>query len=339
VIVLGFLLALRMFLSGFLNNYREIEIPMEDIIQAYTSWVQEDKYMIMERDKPVWDAPHSATMFERETIAVKCAKRGNDVYSRRVLSKFGMFEVLLKDLNLAYFDKGKMRTQVLFLTLTYNTGLRSQHQAWKTLAKFYNLFMSKMRRVFGSISSARTFESFENGYPHVHAVLLFNDFSFVVREYINKKGRKVLLIDDDIKDCISAMWHSNVDVKGVGNVSESINYLKKYISKCANFDATDSKGIKTLAQCWAYRKRAYCLAGIFRMRMSDLISHMQNSNSKILQLTLQNEKLEENRWHCLGFVSIEALSVEPFVWRLSLSDELRERVYEALEEQEDKTYD
>ena len=68
-----------------------------------------------------------------------------------------------------------------------------------------------MREVFGSISSARTFESFENGYPHVHAVLLFNDVSFVVREYINKKGRKVLLIDDDIKDCISAMWHSNVE--------------------------------------------------------------------------------------------------------------------------------
>lgn len=66
------------------------------------------------------------------------------------------------------------------------------------------------------------------------------------------------------------MWHSNVDIKGVGNVSESINYLKKYITKCANFDAKDSKGIKTLAQCWAYRKQAYCLSGVFRQRMSDL---------------------------------------------------------------------
>lgn len=328
-----------MFLSGFLNQYRDIEIPIEDIIQAYTSWVQEHRYMILEKLKPTWDAPKSSTMFEKETVAVKSAKRGNDVYSRRVLSRFGMFEDLLTDLNLVYFDRGKMRTQVLFLTLTYDTKLRSQHQAWKTLSKLYNLFMSKMRRVFGSISSARTFESFENGYPHVHAVLLFNHFSFKVREYINKKGHKILIVDDDLKDCISAMWHSNVDVKGVGNVSESINYLKKYLSKCANFDVTDSKGIKTLAQCWAYRKHAYCLAGIFRQRMGDLINHMQNSNSKTLQLTLENEKLEENKWSCLGFVSIEVLQIEPFIWHLSLSGELRNRVYDDLQERENKTYD
>lgn len=328
-----------MFLSGFLSNYHDIDIPIDEIIQAYTSWVQEHRYMVLERLKPTWDAPKSSTMFEKETIAVKSAKRGNDVYSRRVLSRFRTFEELLTDLNLIYFDRDKMRTKVLFITLTYDTNPRSQHQAWKTLSKFYNLFRSKMSRVFGSISSARTFESFENGYPHVHAVLLFNDFSFAVREITNEKGCKVLVIDDDLKDCISAMWHSWVDVKGVGNVTESLDYLKKYISKCANFDATDTKGIKTLAQCWAYRKRAYSLAGIFRQRMSDLISHMQNSNSKVAQLTLENEKLEENKWRCLGFVSIEVLQIEPFIWHLSLSGELRDRVYEALSEREYETYD
>jgi hypothetical protein len=328
-----------MFLSGFLSNYRDIEIPIEDIIQAYTSWVQEHRYMILERLKPEWDAPKSSTMFKKETIAVKSAKRGNDVYSRRVLTKFSVYENVLTDLNLISFDRGKMRTQVLFFTLTYDAKLRSRHQAWITISKLYNLFMSKLRRVFGSISSARSFESFENGYPHIHAVLLFNDFSFEVREYIDKKGKKVLLIDDDLKNCISAMWHSWVDVKGVGNVSESIGYLKKYISKCAEFDASDSKGVRTLSQCWAYRKRAYCLSGVFRSRMFDLNTHMQNSNSKISQLTLENEKLEENRWSCLGFVSIEVLGIEPFIWHLPLLGELRERVYDALREQEDKTYD
>jgi hypothetical protein len=239
------------------------------------------------------------------------------------------------------------------MTLTYDTKLKSRHQAWKAISKEYNLFMSKMRRVFGSISTARTFESFENGYPHVHVVLLFNDFTFEVREYTNRKGRKVLLVDDDIKDCISAMWHSSVDIKGVGNVSESINYLKKYISKCANFDSNDSKGVKTLAQCWAYGKRAYCFSGVFRTRMTDLIRHMQNSirhmqnsirhmqnsNSKTSQLTLQNEKLQENKWTCLGFVLIEVLGVEAHVWRLALVGELRDRVYEDLSERDRETYD
>jgi hypothetical protein len=325
-----------MFLSGFLNNYRDIEMPIDDIAQAYTTWVQEDRYMVLERHKPTWDAPKSSTMFEKETIAVKSAKRGNDVYSYRVLSRFGIFQDALIDLNLTHFDKGQMRTHVLFATLTYDIKLKSRHQAWKAISREYNLFMSKMRRVFGSISTARTFESFENGYPHVHVVLLFNDFVFQVREYTDRKGRKVLLVDDDIKDCISAMWHSNVDVKGVGNVSESISYLKKYISKCANFDSNDSKGIKTLAQCWAYRKRAYCLSGVLRTRMSDLIANMHNSNFQLTQKSLDGEGFEENKWSCLGFVSIEILGVEAFVWRLAIAGELRERVYEDLSEREIK---
>jgi hypothetical protein len=286
--------------------------------------------MILERNKPSWDSPKSSTMFEKETIAVKSAKRGNDVYSHRVLSRFGIFQNSLVDFNLACFDRRQMRTYVLFMTLTYDTKLKSRHQAWRTVSKEYNLFMSKMRRVFGSISTSRTFESFENGYPHVHVVLLFNDFSFHVREYVDKKGQNVLLVDDDLKDCISTMWHSNVDIKGVGNVSQSVNYLKKYIAKCANFDEGDSKGVKTLAQCWAYRKRSYCLSGVFRKRMSDLIHHMQNSNSQLKQKTLDGQEFGENRWSCLGFVSIEVLGIEAFVWRLPLVGELREHVYEDL---------
>lgn len=67
-------------------------------------------------------------------------------------------------------------------------------------------------------------------------------------------------------------------------------------------------------------------------------NNMQNSDSKSLQSTLQNEK-EENRWSCLGFVSIEVLEIEPFIWRLPLSGELRDRVYEDLQEQEKKIFD
>jgi len=64
---------------------------------------------------------------------------------------------------------------------------------------------------------------------------------------------------------------------------------------------------------------------------------MQNSNSKPQQLTLLNEMLEENKWSCLGFVSMEILGIEPFIWRLLLSGELRDRVYEDLGERVHKT--
>ncbi len=151
-----------MFLSGFLSNYRDIEIPIDDIIQAYTNWVQEHRYMVLERLKPTWDAPKSLTMFEKETIAVKSAKRGM-MFILVGLSQDSECSRISSHISTHLFRQGKMRTQVLFITLTYDTKLRFQHQAWKTFSKFHNLFMSKMRRVFGSIFSACTLESFENG--------------------------------------------------------------------------------------------------------------------------------------------------------------------------------
>ncbi len=66
--------------------------------------------------------------------------------------------------------------------------------------------------------------------------------------------------------------------------------------------------------------------------MSDLIRNMHNSNSQLKQKSLDGQEFEENRWSCLGFVSIEVLGMEAFVWRLPLVGELRERVYEDLGE-------
>ena len=70
--------------------------------------------------------------------------------------------------------------------------------------------------------------------------------------------------------------------------------------------------------------------------MSDLIRNMHNSNSQLAQKSLDGEELEENKWSCLGFVSIDVLGIEPFVWRLSLFREVRERVYEELCERDAK---
>jgi hypothetical protein len=66
---------------------------------------------------------------------------------------------------------------------------------------------------------------------------------------------------------------------------------------------------------------------------------MQNSNSRSVQRTLVNESLEEERWSCLGFISIEVLDIRPSVWHLPLSDELLDRVYEALDEQKKRAFD
>lgn len=53
----------------FINSIPEIE-------EKYRNWVSEDKYIILNR--------MNLRTFKSEVFAVKCSKRGNDVYSYRV---------------------------------------------------------------------------------------------------------------------------------------------------------------------------------------------------------------------------------------------------------------
>lgn len=46
------------------------------------------------------------------------------------------------------------------------------------------------------------------------------------------------------------------------------------------------RGLKTLALCWVYRKRAFSVSGQFRKALTDLITDLHNSNKKLLQVTL-----------------------------------------------------
>lgn len=82
-------------------------------------------------------------------------------------------------------------------------------------------------------------ESFENGYCHVHAILLFDQKSF--RVFRDGKGQ--FRIRE--KDVLAGGWHSNVDVKAMSSLAGGFRYLKKYLLKGIDVDNTDSKGLKT----------------------------------------------------------------------------------------------
>ena len=50
-------------------------IDSEEIVRKYESWIIEEKYMVMVHEREQW----VSEPVEWEYIAVKCAKRGNDV--------------------------------------------------------------------------------------------------------------------------------------------------------------------------------------------------------------------------------------------------------------------
>ena len=178
---------------------------------------------------------------------MKCAKRGNDVYVSRVESRlYGLgFHVPNVDFD---FEK-KPYTNILFITLTYDTKRCSFDVAWRNIAREFNLWRANIRKKFGPFSVFRCFEAFENGYPHIHLIAIFKEKYFKVFKSYEKgkdgKMHKVWLIDE--KEFFEPYWHSWTKIKAVYNLKGGLNYLKKYITKCAKYDPNDKKGKITLA--------------------------------------------------------------------------------------------
>ena len=77
------------------------------------------------------------------------------------------------------------------------------------------------------------------------------------------------------------------------DLNGGFSYLKKYLLKSINLENADSKGLKILALCWVYLKRALSVSGSFRKALTDLITDLHNSNKPLVQITLDGDKLME----------------------------------------------
>jgi len=311
-------------LAGYLRELAEKGIfDKDDIVDKYEFWVLDSRYMVLAHEREKWLSDDGVY----EYVAVKCAKRGNDVYVSRVDTRlYGLgFHIPNVDFD---FEKHPY-TNILFITLTYDTKLCSFDVAWKNIAKEFNLWKANMRKKFGDFSVFRCFEAFENGHPHIHMIAIFKEQYFkVFKSYEQSKdGRmhKVWLIDE--KGFFDPYWHSWTKIKAVYNLKGGLNYLKKYIAKCAEYQHDDYKGKITLAMCWVFRKKAFYVSGQFRKALSDLIGYLCTSKTRKIQLNLLNEKLISNPWKVLGFIGASLLDFDDEVWTIKLNVEQIQRVF------------
>jgi len=173
------------------SEFEESGLSIPQIVKKYTDWVSEDKYLILNRVKMKTERIRDSRNNEYFTVdfpvesdyfAIKCSKRGNDVYRNRVYRRFkGLVRLAKKTIFFNPKDRNHNKTtRALFVTLTYDTKLCSFDDAWKNIGIEFNRFMSHIRKKFGKVSSCRVFESFKNGHPHVHCVLLFEEYDFKV---------------------------------------------------------------------------------------------------------------------------------------------------------------
>jgi hypothetical protein len=299
----------------------------EDIVEKYESWVLDNRYMVMAHEREKWLSGAG----EFEYIAVKCAKRGNDVYRARVEDRLDGIGQYVDDVDFDF--KANPYTSVLFVTLTYDTKLCSFDVAWKNIAREFNLWKANIRKRFGDFAVFRTFEAFGNGYPHIHAILVFKEMYFktflAYEDWENGEKRPVWLIDE--KDFFDGYWHSWTKIKAAYNLHGGLNYLKKYIMKCSEYAHEDDKGKVTLAMCWVFRKKAFYVSGQFRTALSDLIITLCSSKTRKIQLNLLIEELSSNPWRVLGFIGASLLDLDVEVWTFRLTAKQMQRVFEEWE--------
>ena len=134
-------------LHAFLRDYLQFNYSVAEIVERYCEWVNVVTYMILSR----------AYGLKNEFFAVKCAKRGNDVYRFRVYRRFKGLCSRVEDQT--FFnpkERGTKRTRALWVTLTNDTKRGSFEEAWRNIGIEFNRFMAQAAKISARLHVAES---------------------------------------------------------------------------------------------------------------------------------------------------------------------------------------
>lgn len=231
-----------------------------DVIEEkYQEWREFTEYVVVRRDD--------------EFLCIEARKRGNDKYNRLLQFKISELTKYLKRRSLS----------ALSITLTNDPGRYSGHPyedrfyAWQELGKRFNRFMSWIRRRYGKVYFFRVWESFTNGYPHVH-LLLFSERKFYIPQY---------------KMC--KIWGAHTWIRRVRSVPRMMRYLTKYLVKTY----TKEDHLPTAARLWYHQLRSFSIS---EMSGLHLIPTKHYSN-----VDLMAEDIQKGEWVLVGIMTYEEI--------------------------------
>lgn len=269
-------------------------LDFEGLTDFYKGWRAYPEYLILHNPK------------EKQWIAVKCSKRGNDVYWHRIKDRFaGIFQ----GADLRFFnprDRGPKFTKAVFATLTFDTKLCSCQNSWKMEGRLYNRWITRLRREYGPIDVIRCFESYFNGYIHTHALLIFKDHEFRVFRHQGIEGSTWRIKE---KAEFEKSWPSFVDVEACSSIQGVRTYITKYMTK-GFYDHSqesldrDMRG-RTLALNWIFRKRSFSIS----KGLVESIRTLHNSNP-----VASKSSKSASEWECYGVLSGELMGFKHYAW-------------------------
>jgi hypothetical protein len=241
-------------------------------------------------------------------IGVKCSKRGNDVFNKRLDGKLSFLESL-KSEGFELFDSAdftldkKVFSSALWVTLTFDSKLCSMDEAWKRIEDDWNSWITNLRNRYGQIMALKFIQAFPGkkqgkrgeafAYPHIHAVLLFKEAKFSVYPQLVEKNEVDEKVNHEVslryrineKDELVSQgkYHSNVDVQALRTFKSISNYCRKYGQGTYNVINDDGEvNDEALINCtmgFFYHKQSYSASRALQGELSDLITQMRLSKS------------------------------------------------------------
>jgi hypothetical protein len=295
----------------FLEFSLDKDIDFKELEEFYNNWRNYVEYLVLQRQT---DSVRVKGEIERETIAVKCAKRGNDVYWWRVWKRLKFLRSLK---NYTLFDPhASMKlSNVLFASLTYDIGRSTIREAWETVGDAFNKWIRNLRKKYGRISYLRCWEATGKGYSHIHALMIFHDYQFKIAFSQLKRTkygsyRRVYRIVEKVE--FEKSYHSFVDVEAVRKMREGISYITKYLRKDGHPLQT-----LTLALCWLFRKRSFAVSGDFH----ELLYAMIDMKHRLIQTDLFGNEVEfKVVWVFIGIFPADKLGITRNEWRKTITD-------------------
>jgi hypothetical protein len=203
------------------------------------------------------------------------SKRGNRVYEHYVKKKLTESLSFMNEPDFSKFilrdKKGhrvKKVSNLMFISLSTNPKFYggSIVRAWLQIEKYYNIFVTRLRKKYGKCWIMKANESHKNGYPHIH-LLVLTEKEFDVFSHKNKKGFIEYRLKD--KNNIASWWNSFIDVivpnlYGIkkGNTLDAVkDYIFKDMLKSYSFKKNRSyEDNLSLAMGWLFGKRCYSVS-------------------------------------------------------------------------------
>ena len=224
-----------------------------------------------------------------ESIAVKVAKRGNDVYCYRVRRRVESFvDGYVKDDFVFAGDPRspvsrfvECETHFLFVNLTFSCSPVETYKAAKETKKF----LDRLRKALGRVCAVAWGLHLQESRKLHYDAVIFVERPIKVRWWWSRRRKRYVLVikDKELFELIKSKWpHGFVNVEGVASLKQALQYVLKYCLKGISDELLNTV-------CLLYRKRSYYIAPA--RVMNRILSILKGGRVGVLRRSLE-ERLD-----------------------------------------------